>query len=160
MTTVGEIWFTDYLGMFKHDNSIPFAAIKIIWVHDSTILLVMWAQTEKYAKNNPNYPTPSYILVYIYTLVYFLAFFQNILFSHLTRECMQRPLTVWLIMVSCRSVLLQHFDDFEIISYWRSWFLWSFCWSCYMDIDLVIDSWLDLKVYLISRFICPVGIKV
>ena len=80
--------------MFKHDNSIPFAAIKIIWVHDSTILLVMWAQTEKYAKNNPNYPTPSYILVYIYTLVYFLAFFQNILFSHLTRECMQRPLTV------------------------------------------------------------------
>ena len=67
--------------MFKHDNSIPFAAIKIIWVHDSTILLVMWAQTEKYAKNNPNYPTPSYVLVYRYTGVFLSIFPKHFILS-------------------------------------------------------------------------------
>ena len=35
---------------------------KIIWVHASTILLVIWTQTEKKAKNDPNYPTSPYAM--------------------------------------------------------------------------------------------------
>ena len=38
--------------------SHSFATTKIIWVHDAWTILLMWAQTEKLAKNDPIYHTP------------------------------------------------------------------------------------------------------
>ena len=101
---------------------------KIIRVHASTILLVMWTQTEKQVKNDPNYPT--LILYYIYIYAYIFTLFPYILYIYIyiymcvyiyiyeqeTSVCM-----CCVVKINRKHVCLTHFRILLILSHVCEW---------------------------------------
>ena len=102
---------------------------KIIRVHASTILLVMWTQTEKQVKNDPNYPTLIYIIYtymhiylpyfhiyYIYIYIYICVCVYIYIYEQETSVCM-----CCVVKINRKHVCLTHFRILLILSHVCEW---------------------------------------